>query len=62
MYIISASGGPQEQLARNFERVPFRLLDPWLSSGDGIDGNREDMVAELKGTPRWDRDPGDGTD
>jgi hypothetical protein len=62
VYNISASCGPQEQLAWNLKRVPFRLLDPWFGSGDGIDGNREDMVAELEGAPRWDRDFGDGTD
>ncbi len=62
VYDISASGGSQEQLAWNFERVPFRLLNPWLGGGDGIDGNREDMIAELEGAPRWDRDLGDGTD
>ena len=42
----------EQQLTRDLQSVPLGFLDPWFGGSDGIDGNRQDVLAKLEGAAR----------
>ena len=60
--VVTSSDFVLKELSGDFQRIPFCVLDPGLTSRDDVHRDREDVVAQYQIAPRGNLDLGDTTD